>query len=107
MNSGEKSGDLSAVASGFVAATAIMVLVNTALACAKDAYAPLKALMKSLAGHDWTTQGLFDLALFLVLGLVFMKTRAVERMDPFRLIAVLVGAVAVGGLGLALWFALV
>jgi hypothetical protein len=50
---------LTAATAGFVLAAAITVLVNTALACTKDAYAPLKLFMKSISGHDWTTQGLF------------------------------------------------
>jgi hypothetical protein len=95
---------LSRVSSGFVLAAAITMLVNTLLACAKDAYAPLKAFMKSVAGNDWTTQGLFDLVLFAGLGLIFVNTRITERMDPSRLIAVLIGAVVIAGLGLALWF---
>jgi hypothetical protein len=96
-----------ATTSGFVLAAVITVLLNTALSCAKDAYAPLKAVMKSLAGHDWTTQGLIDLGLFLGLGLIFMSTRVAERMDPNRLIAALIGAVVIAGLGLCVWFAFV
>jgi hypothetical protein len=99
------SAKLTPYSSGFVLAAAITVLVNTALACAKDSYAPLKTFMKSVAGHDWTTQGLFDLILFAGLGLIFMNTRIAEKMDPSRLIAVLIGAVFIAGLGLALWFA--
>jgi hypothetical protein len=91
--------------SGFVLAAAITALVNTVLACAKDAYAPLKAFLKSIAGHDWTTQGLFDLALFAVLGLIFASTKAAARISARHLIASLVASVLVAGLGLALWFA--
>jgi hypothetical protein len=97
---------LAPATSGFVLAAAITVLFNTALACAKDAYAPLKAAMKSLAGHDWTAQGSIDLALFLGLGLIFMQTRVAERVEPRRLIAGLIGAVGVAGIGLAFWYTL-
>jgi hypothetical protein len=99
------SAKLTPASSGFVLAAAITVLVNTALACAKDADAPLKAFMKSVAGHDWTTQGLVDLVLFAGLGLIFTYTRIGEKIEPNRLIAALVGAVVIAGLGLALWFA--
>jgi len=99
------SAKLTPASSGFVLAAAITVLVNTALACAKDADAPLKAFMKSVAGHDWTTQGLFDLVLFAGLGLIFTHTGIGEKIEPNRLIAALVGAVVIAGLGLALWFA--
>jgi hypothetical protein len=96
---------LTAATAGFVLAAAITVLVNTALACTKDAYAPLKLFMKSISGHDWTTQGLFDLLLFVGLGFFFMRIRVAEKIDPNRLIRVLVGAVGIAALGLALWYA--
>jgi hypothetical protein len=96
---------LTAGTSGFVLAAAIAVLFNTGLAWAKDAYVPLKNFMKSLTGHDWTTQGLIDLLLFVGLGFIFMNTRVAEKVDPNRLIGVLVGAVGVAALGLVLWYA--
>jgi hypothetical protein len=98
---------LTAATSGFVLAAAITVLLNTTLSCAKDAYAPLKIVMQSLTGHDWTTQGLIDLLVFVGLGLLFMSTRVGDRIDPSRLIAVLIGAVVIAGFGLCLWFALI
>ena len=58
---------------GFALAAAIAVLFNTALACAKDAYQSLNLFMGSVAGHNWTTEGLADLILFFGLGLVFTK----------------------------------
>lgn len=61
--------------------------------------------MRSLAGHDWTTQGLVDLLLFVILGLVFVQTRAAEKMNPDRLIGFFVAAVVIGGAGLAVWYA--
>lgn len=94
-----------AVTSGFTLAAAITFIVNTALACAKDASAPLKGFMKSIAGHDWTTQGLFDLALFVVLGFIFAKTRAADRIAPAGLVAILIASVAIATAGLALWYA--
>jgi len=96
---------LSPATSGFALAAAISVLVNTALSCAKDAYAPLKAVMKSFAGHDWTAQSLIDLAFSVALGLIFMNTRIAERIEPARLTASLIGAVVIAALGLAVWFA--
>jgi hypothetical protein len=96
---------LSPATSGFALAAGITALVNTALSCTKDAYAPFKDFLKSLTDHDWTTQGLIDLALFVALGLIFTTTRVGEKIRPSRLIAGLVGAVVIAGLGLALWFA--
>jgi hypothetical protein len=96
---------LTAATSGFVLAAAITALFNTALAWTKDAYAPLKVFMKSLTGHDWTTHGLVDLLLFVGLGFIFMHTKVAEKIDPNRLIGVLIGAVGIAALGLALWYA--
>jgi len=93
--------------SGFVLSACITVLFNTALACVKDVNAPLKAFLKSVAGHDWTTQGLIDLLLFVALGSIFVSTRISERIDPARLTEALVVAVVIAGLGLGLWFAFV
>ena len=97
----------SAATSGFVLAAAITVLFNTGLAWAKDAYPPLNDFMKSLSGHHWTTHGLADLVVFLGLGFIFMNRRVAEKIDPNRLIGALIGAVAIAGLGLALWYAFV
>jgi hypothetical protein len=96
---------LTPATSGFALAAAITVLFNTALACAKDAYFPLKAGMKWLAGHDWTAQSLMDLALFVGLGLVLTNLRIAEKIDSARLIGGLIGSVAVAGVALALWYA--
>ena len=98
------SAKLTSATSGFVLAAAVTVLINTALACAKDVSAPLRAFMKSLAGHDWTAHGLFDITLFVVLGFMFTNTRIAEKLDSSRLIATLIGAVVIAGLGLIVWF---
>ncbi len=98
---------LTAATSSFVLAAAVTVLFSTALAWAKDVYVPLKNFLKSVTGQDWTTHGLLDLLLFIGLGLIFMRTKASERIPPRRLIGGLVVAVGIAGLGLALWFAFV
>lgn len=93
--------------SGFVLAAAITVVFNTALAWAKDAYPPLSRFMQSLTGHHWTTHGLADLLLFVGLGLIFAKTRVAEKISAERLTALLVGSVAIAGLGLVAWYVVV
>ncbi|MFY9725962.1 MAG: hypothetical protein WB579_09590 [Bryobacteraceae bacterium] len=102
-----ESPKLTAATSGFVLAAIIAVLFNTALAWTRDAYAPLNDFMKSLTGNPWIAHCLAVLVLFAGLGLVFTKTRAVEKPDAKRLIGALVGAVAVAAFGLVLWFAFV
>ena len=97
---------LTPATSGFVLAAAATVLFNTVLAWAKYLSPALNNFMKSVAGHHWTTHGLVDLVLFLVLGLAFTSAKTGERMDPNRVIGILVGSVVVASLGLGLWFAL-
>jgi hypothetical protein len=98
---------LAPATSGFVLSAAITVVFNTALAWAKDAYPPLNDFMRRIGGHHWTTHGVVDLLVFVVLGFVFTKTRAAEKIAPNRLTTVLIGAVAIAGLGLALWYVFV
>jgi hypothetical protein len=98
---------LAPATSGFVLSAAITVLFNTALAWAKDSYSPLNDFMKRIGGHHWTTHAVVDLLVFVILGLVFTKTRVAEKIAPNRLTTILVGAVAIAGLGLALWYVFV
>jgi len=98
---------MNSATSGFTLSAAVTVLFNTALAWAKDASPALTNFMKSVAGHHWTTHGLADLAVFAGLGFVFTNSKAVSRMDPDRLTAILIGAVVIAALGLVLWFAFV
>jgi uncharacterized membrane protein SirB2 len=95
---------LSRASAGFGISVAITALFNTVLACVKDAYHPLLVIMNSIAGHNWTTQGLADVILFVGLGLILSRSHAVERIRPDRLIAFLVAAVAVAGVGLFFWY---
>ena len=102
---GREPPQLTAATSSFVLAAAVTVLFSTALAWAKDVYAPLKDTMKVLTGQDWTTHGLLDLLLFIGLGCIFMRTKASEKIPPRRLIGGLILAVGIAVPGLALWFA--
>lgn len=99
--------ELAANTKGFVLAAAVAVLFNTALAWAKDAWAPLNRFMASLTGHHWTTHGLADLLVFAVLGLVLSRSGLAEKMPSARLPGVLAVSVTVAAVGLALWFTFV
>lgn len=90
----------------FALAAAIACLFNTALAWAKDAYAPLNSFMASLTGHHWITHGLADCVVFAGLGLIFMNTSVAEKINPGRLVAILVWSVAAASVGLLAWYLL-
>ena len=95
---------LGRTSAAFGMAATITALFNTALACVKDAYRPLQNLMDTVAGSNWTTQGLADVILFAGLGLILSNTRMVETAKPDRLISFLIAAVAVAGLALFAWY---
>src|SRR5271170_5596081 len=90
----------------FAMSAAVTALFNTGLAWAKDADHALLVFMNGIAGHNWTTQGIADVLLFVALGLIFRKTGWAEKIAPNRLISFLVVAVVVAGAGLFLWYAL-
>jgi hypothetical protein len=92
--------------SAFAVSAAITILFNTVVACAKDAYTPLKLFMASLSDHDWTTQGLADVILFFGLGFALLNMSFLEKVRPTRVISFLVGAVIVAGVGLFAWYSL-
>ncbi len=96
---------LSGTSAGFAIAAAITIIFSTVLACIKDACKPLNSFMNSVAWHNWITHGFVDVILFVVLGLIFSKTGWAERIAPNKTISFLVGAVAVAGLGLFIWYA--
>jgi hypothetical protein len=95
------------VSAAFALSAAVTVVFNTLLAWIKDAYEPLNTFMAHLSGHHWTTHGIADVLLFVLLGSVFLSRGTAERIAPMRLVAILVGSVIVAGLGLAGWFLLV
>jgi hypothetical protein len=103
-HTGTAEGALSKASSAFALAAIVTVLFNTGLAWVKDAYDPLNTWMAHLTGHHWITHGLFDIALFVILGVVFMNVGAGARTKADHLVVGLVAAAVVSGLGLAAWF---
>ena len=99
-----ESPPLGRASSAFALAAAIACVFNTALAWAKDAYAPLNSFMASLTGHHWITHGLADCLVFAGLGMVFMRTSPANKIGPDRLVSVLVWAVLAASLGLFAWY---
>lgn len=97
---------LGRASSSFALAAAIAIVFNTVVACAKDAEKPLKTFMASLSGHDWTTQGIADVVLFIAVGLIVWKTSLSEKVSANAFIYLLAGAAIAAGAGLFAWYAL-
>jgi hypothetical protein len=106
VNTNTDNSKLSRNSVSFGLAAAISILVNTVLACAKDASPRLKTWMASFTGHDWTTQGLAVVLLFIVLGFILKRTDFAERMPAGRIISSLVVATLAAAIGLFGWYAL-
>jgi hypothetical protein len=88
----------------FAIAAAITMLFSTALAWAKDAYQPLTRVMNTVAGHNWIAHGMADLVLFVATGLVLSRSQWPYRIAPIRVIAGLIAAAVISGVGLFGWY---
>jgi len=97
---------MSKTTAGFAISAAITVLFNTVLACTKDAWPALLKLMNRIAWHNWITQGIADLVLFILLGLLFSAMKTSPEKSQSRLASFLTVAVIVSGLGLFVWYAI-
>jgi len=90
--------------SAFALSAAITVLFNTVLTWIKELSEPFHDFLATLTGHHWITHGLVDIVVFIVLGLIFMRTETASRMSAGGLAGTLVVAVVLAGIGLAGFF---
>lgn len=100
------TSQLSRPSGAFAMAAAITALFNTGLSWLKDAYSPLLTFMNGIAGHNWTTQAIADVILFVGLGFILSKTNITRRIAPDRLTSFLTVVVIVAGVGLFAWYAI-
>lgn len=84
--------------SGFGLSFLITSFANALLVIAKENYLPLKDGMKALSGHHWTTHGIFVLALFVILGLVFSQTVSEKNWGEEKLVPMILTGTIVGSL---------
>lgn len=90
----------------FGVAAAVAVLFNTVLTWAKESSQALHDWMVVATGHHWVTHGLLDLAVFLLVGLLLVRSTVTERVASTVLTPLLLLATVGAGLGLLLWFLL-
>lgn len=83
---------------GFGVSFLFASIFNGLLIIAKETYAPLKDLMKSLSGHHWITHGIFVIVLFLVLGYIFSKTDMDRKIDADKTSGLVIVGTVLGGL---------
>lgn len=81
---------------GFGLSAAIVIIFNGLLVIVKETYQPLFNFMASLTGHHWTTHGIFDILLFLILGFLFSKSNLQEKFDGAKLSNYLIFSSVIG-----------
>jgi len=89
---------------GFGISFLVTSIFNGLLIVAKESYAPLKSLMKSLSGHHWITHGIIVIALFIVLGYIFSKTDMDKKIDADKISGMVISGTVLGGLIIAGFF---
>jgi hypothetical protein len=99
-NSGgaEDHGAVSRYTVSFGISLAIASIVNALLVIAKETNeASLLVWMRKATGHDWATQTLFLILLFVGLGLILARGRG-PRVSGTTLVRLIVAAVSAGAL---------
>lgn len=84
---------------------AVTSLLSALLVIAKQMNAPLKAWMKALTGHHWTTHALLVLGTFVLLGLVLTSIRE-GKLDGRAMTAMVLLSTVLSGLIVAGFFLL-
>lgn len=106
--SGTMSGSndrIGAYAASFGIALGLTSLINALLVVVKETNEEtVLAWMNAATGHHWVTQGMLDIALFLILGFGLVKITEQWRVRPDGVTGALVGGVVLGGLIIAGFF---
>ena len=82
---------------------AITALLNVLLVIVKENVPGFQDGMVAITGHHWVTHGLFDIVVFVVLGLILMRT-SVAKMPASSLVNYIVASTVVSGLILVGYF---
>jgi hypothetical protein len=93
-----------ATITGFGLSYAITAVFNVLLVIVKEKSAAVHDFMAALTGHHWITHGVFDLIVFVVLGLILARTAAAATMPAGRLINYVVWSTILSGLAIAVFF---
>ena len=92
--------DIGVYPAAFGLSLGIASLFNALLVLVKESNSTILALMNS-AGNHWVTQSIFDLIIFVVLGLALTKSVERWRYRPNAVIVSAVGGIVIGGLIIA------
>jgi heme/copper-type cytochrome/quinol oxidase subunit 4 len=102
----EKPGPLSKYTVSFGISLGVTSIVNALLVIAKETNkTTILVWMKRATGHDWATQALLSVILFLSLGLALTRGQG-PKMTSAVLVQIIVAGVFAGGLIIAGFFLL-
>lgn len=91
-----ETNSLSKSTVGFGLAFAIVSIFNGLLVIFKETNPSIMALMASLTGNHWVTQGVFNIILFLIFGFIFTKLNLQKRLSAKNMIDITIVATVVG-----------
>lgn len=89
---------------GFGVSFLVASIFNGLLIVTKETYAPVKAWMKALSGHHWTTHGIFVIVLFIVLGYILSRAGLEKKIDADKTSGMVIAGTVLGGLIVAGFF---
>jgi predicted Co/Zn/Cd cation transporter (cation efflux family) len=98
-----ETNDIGKYTIAFGVSLAVTSLLSAVLVVLKESNKNLLGWMAKATGHHWVTHGLIAVVVFLALGygLAQINDKQGLRMDPNRIIALIVGAIIVSGLIIA------
>ncbi len=75
---------------GFGISAAITIFFNTLLMITKEKILSVHNFMVTLSGHHWTSHGLIDVMVFILLGLFFSKKELHLNISSLLIISVII-----------------
>ena len=92
------------ITTGFGFSAAVAIIFNTVLILVKETYPTVKALMKVLSGHHWTTHGVAVVLVFIVCGFIFSRISSLSRIRTTVLTTTVLVSTVLAGFGIAGFF---
>ncbi len=83
---------------GFGISAAIVILFNTFLMIVKEEIPLVHTMMVALSGHHWTSHGLIDVTLFIILGFLFSSRNIKVNISSLIITSTIVGVLLIIGM---------
>ena len=97
-----ESKTLSKSTVGYGLSYAITCIISSILVPLKEEIGPLKDFMASLTSHHWITHGIFTIAVFFILGVIFTKKNI--NMDSNKVSNLIIWGTILGGVIVVVYY---